>query len=126
MRSPLRILTLVVGAFFVLQGLAWLANPASAAAGLAMPLLDGLARSTQVGDFAAFFLAIGATTLVGTRPGRAQLLLVPAGILGTAAVARALAWALHGAGFASVFIGVEVVAGAFLAFASQRLGAVRS
>ncbi len=126
MRSPLRVLTLVVGAFFVLQGLGWLANPASAAAGLAMPLLDGLARSTQVGDFAAFFLAIGATTLVGTRPGHAQLLLVPAGILGAAAVARILAWALHSAGFASVFIGVEVIAGAFLTFASQRLGAVRS
>ena len=126
MRSPLRILTLLVGAFFALQGLGWLANPASAAAGLAMPLLDGLARSTQLGDFAAFFLAIGATTLLGARPGHAQLLLVPAGILGAAAAAGTLAWAAHDAGFASVFIGLEVFAGAFLAFASRRLDAKRA
>lgn len=123
MRSPLRIVAVLVGAFFALQGLNWLAQPAAAAAGLALPLLDGLARSTEIGDFAAFFLAIGAVTIVGTRPGRARLLLVPAATLGAAALSRTIAWAAHGASFAPAFVGVEVAASAFLAFASQRLDA---
>jgi hypothetical protein len=123
MRSPLRILTLLVGGFFALQGVSWLASPAGAARGLGMPLLEGLGRSTQVGDFAAFFLAIGATTLAGARPGRARLLLVPAGILLAAAVSRTLAWAAHGAAFAGAFIAVELACAAVLAIASQRLDA---
>jgi hypothetical protein len=125
MSSPVRILTLLVGAFFALQGGNWLLNPTGAAQGLGMPLLDGLGRSTQVGDFAAFFLAIGATTLLGARPGHAKLLRVPAGMLGAAAVARCVAFAAHGAGFAAVFIAVEVAAAGFLAFASTRQSAAR-
>ncbi len=123
MRSPLRIVTMLLGAFFALQGVSWIFDPARAAEGLGMPLLDGLARSTQVGDFAAFFLAIGVTTLVGSRPGRARLLLVPAGVLGGAALLRTLAWLLHGAAFAGVFIGVELVSAALLLFAARRLDA---
>lgn len=123
MRSPLRVVTMLLGAFFALQGLTWIGDPARAAEGLAMPLLDGLARSTQIGDFAAFFLTIGVTTLVGSRPGRARLLLVPAGVLGGAALVRTLAWALHDAAFAGTFIAVEVVSAALLLLAARRLDA---
>jgi hypothetical protein len=123
MRTPLRILTALVGAFFAVQGVSWLASPASAAQGLGMPLLEGLGRSTQVGDFAALFLALGATTLAGARPGRARLLLVPAATLSAAALARTLAWAVHGAGFAGAFIGVELACAAILAAASRHLDA---
>ncbi|MBM4383461.1 MAG: hypothetical protein FJ091_08835 [Deltaproteobacteria bacterium] len=123
MQTALRWLSRILGAFFLVEGVSWLANPAGAAQGLAMPLLDGLGRSTQVGDFAAFFLAIGATALAGARAGHARLLFVPAGILAAAALGRTLAWALHGADFASVFIGVEVMAAAILAFAATRLDA---
>jgi hypothetical protein len=123
MRSPLRIVTMLLGAFFAFQGLLWIFDPARAAAGLGMPLLDGLARSTQIGDLAAFFLTIGATVLVGSRPGRARLLLVPAGVLGSAALVRTLAWLMHDAAFASAFIGVELVSGALLLLAAHRLDA---
>jgi len=123
MGSPLRTVISLLGVFFALQGVAWIAAPARAAAGLGMPLLEGLARSTQVGDFAAFFLSIGATMMAGARPGRARLLLVPAGMLGTAAGMRMLAWALHGAAFAGTFIAIEVAAGALVAAASTRLDA---
>ena len=125
MRSPLRIVTTVVGVFFALQGLLWIVDPARAAAGLGMPLLDGLARSTQIGDLASFFLTGGVTILVGARPGRARLLLVPAGMLGAAAVVRTLAWALHGAEFAAAFIATEVVVAALLFVAVRRLDTVR-
>jgi hypothetical protein len=86
-----------------------------------MPLLDGLARSTQVGDLSAFFLVAGGTMLIGSRPGRARLLYVPAGLVGGAAVTRTLAWALHGAAFATLFITVEVVVGAILLKAASAL-----
>lgn len=123
MRSPLRIATTLLGAFFVLQGLSWLVDPARTAAGLGMPLLDGLARSTQVGDLCIFFLVAGATMLIGSRPGRARLLYVPAALIGGAAVTRTLAWALQGAAFAGFFISVEVVVGLLLLRAAVLLDA---
>lgn len=123
MNSVLRIVTLLLGAVFTLQGITWLVAPDRAAAGLGMPVLDGLARSTQFGDFAAFFLTLGVSILVGVRPGRARALYFPAGLLASAALCRALAWAVHGAAFAGTFIAVEVVASlVLLAAARQREG----
>ena len=116
----MRNLPLLLGAGFLLQGIAWIVVPARAAESLGMPLLDGLGRSTQIGDFAAFFLTAGATMLAGSRAGHARLLLVPAGMLAAAAVVRTLAWLVHGAAFAPAFIPVEVVAAALLAVASRR------
>ena len=112
--TTMRILTTLLGAGFVLQGLAWIVAPGRAAERLGMPLLDGLGRSTQVGDFAAFFLTAGVTMLAGSRPGRARLFFVPAGMLACAAVVRTLAWLVHGAAFAPAFIPVEVVVAALL------------
>ena len=37
------------------MGLRWLVDPSGAAAGIGMPVLDGLARSSQIGDLGAFF-----------------------------------------------------------------------
>jgi hypothetical protein len=73
-----------------------------------MPLLDGIGRSTQIGDFASFFLVGGSTMVLGARPGHAALLFVPAGMLACAALVRTIAWMVHGAAFAGAFIGVEV------------------
>ena len=109
-----RILTTILGAGFVLQGLGWIVAPARVAGSLGMPLLDGLGRSTQIGDFAAFFLTAGVTMIAGSRPGRARLLFVPAGMLACAAVVRTLAWLVHGAPFAFTFVFVEVLAAALL------------
>jgi hypothetical protein len=116
----MRLLVVLLGAGFLLQGLVWIVAPGRAAESLGMPLLDGLGRSTQIGDFAAFFLTAGATMLVGSRPGRARLLLVPAGMFAAAAIVRMLAWLVHGAAFADAFIPVEVVAAVLLAIAARR------
>ena len=85
MSLALRIFTILIGAGSTLQGIGWLVVPDRAAAGLGMPVLDGLARSTQFGDFAAFFLTLGLSILAGTRPGHARRLYFPAGLLGSAA-----------------------------------------
>lgn len=121
MGSRLPLVILLLGAFFALQGLRWLVDPAAAAAGLGMPLLDGLARSTQIGDLSTFFLVAGGTMMLGSRPGRARLLYVPAALIGGAAVTRTLAWALQGADFAWLFITIELVVGATLLAGAQRL-----
>jgi hypothetical protein len=119
MRAALRIATVVMGAGFALQGIGWLVAPDRAAASLGMPVLDGLARSTQFGDFAAFFLTLGLTILAGSRPGQARVLYFPAALLGSAALCRTVAWAVHGAAFATTFIGVEIVASLFLLAAAR-------
>src|SRR6266404_7006349 len=110
MRLALRIATFAVGVGLALQGIGWLVAPERAAAALGMPVLDGLARSTQFGDFAAFFLTLGLSILAGTRPGHARVLYFPAALLATAAFGRVVAWAVHGAAFATTFIVVEMFA----------------
>lgn len=110
----LRGAALLLGGIFTLQGAAWLIAPELAAAELGMPLLDGIARSTQVGDFAMFFLASGVAILLGTRPGRGHLLYFPGILIGGAAFTRTLAWAIHGADFALKFIVIELATGAIL------------
>ncbi len=124
MHARLRLIITVLGAVFLFQGLAWLVDPGRVAAGLGMPLLDGLARSTQVGDLASFFLVAGATMLLGSRPGRSALLYVPAALVGGAAVTRTLAWWFQGAAFAALFITVEVAVGATLVAGARRLDEV--
>ena len=119
----LRIAVAVLGGFFTLQGIGWLLLPARAAEGLGMPLLDGLGRSTQIGDFAAFFLVGGIAMLLGSRPGRARWLRFPAALIGGAAVTRSLAWLLHGADFAALFITVEIGTFVLLWYAAGRLDA---
>jgi hypothetical protein len=121
MHARLRLAIVVLGAFFTLQGIAWLVDPARVAASLGMPLLDGLARSTQVGDLASFFLVAGVTMLLGSRDGRSQLLYVPAALIGGAAVTRSLAWLWQGADFAAFFIAVEIVVAITLIAGARRL-----
>ena len=121
MRSTLRIVTIVMGVGFTLQGIAWLVAPERAAASLGMPVLDGLARSTQFGDFAAFFLTLGLSILAGIRPGHARWLYFPAALLGSAALCRTVAWAVHGAAFATTFILVEIVGSLLLLAAARRV-----
>jgi hypothetical protein len=104
-----RILAGLVALVMGVSALNWVADPASAAQGLGMPLLDGIGRSTQVGDFTAFFSAVTIFCVLGVVTQRAHWLHSAATILGLAALARTLAWALHGAEFATVFIVMEMV-----------------
>ena len=120
----LRTIVTLLGAGFALQGVGWLVTPGQMAAGLGMAVLDGLGRSTQFGDFAAFFLTAGLTMLAGSRPGRGRPLYVPAGMLGSAAVGRTIAWAFHGAAFAPTFIAVEMATCVLLLVVARRDTAV--
>lgn len=104
-----RILAGLVGLLMGVTALGWLTDPASAAQGLGMPLLEGIGRSTQIGDFSAFFIGITIFCVLGIVKQQSPWIISAAIILGLAAIMRTLAWAVHGAAFATVPITVEVV-----------------
>lgn len=109
-----RILAGIVALLMGVTALGWLIDPAGAAQGLGMPLLEGLGRSTQVGDFTAFFLAITTFCALGIITRQTQWLYSAAMLLGFAAVMRTYAWATHGAEFAAALIATEVIMTALL------------
>ena len=115
-----RILTGLVGLLMAVITLGWLADPSSAAANLGMPLLDGLGRSTQIGDFTAFFAAIAGFSLYAAWKENAHWARAAATVLLLAALFRTTSWLMHNAVFATQQIVAEVVMGAVLLFAASR------
>lgn len=118
-----RILPGLLGAFFLLQGSMWLIDPGGAAEGLGMPLLEGAARSTQIGDLSGFFLCLGGFALFGAIRLRPDFVRAAGCLVGLVAVTRTIAWAAHGAEFTTQFIVIEVVCGALLGLSASRLEA---
>ncbi len=121
-----KIIAQLLALFFLVQGLNWILDPSGAAAGLGMPLLDGIGRSTQIGDFAAFFFALGTMVAMGTYAGQAHWLYGGTLLLGSAAIMRTLAAIFHGADFAVVLISFELVCAVFLFVAAGKLQVVPS
>ena len=117
-----RVIAGVIAAVMGLTAAGWLLDPATAAQGLGMNYLDGIGRSSQVGDMTAFFTFIvvmcvmGAITQTGHYLRSAGLLLI------LAAVFRTSAWAFHGAELASTFIVFEIVMAALLFFSGAKIG----
>ena len=105
--TGVRVVAAIPGLLMLVSGIGWITGPASAAEGLGMPLLDGIGRSTQIGDFASFFLGIGAMVLIGVWTLRTEWLLAAAVLLGGAAVMRTVAFVAHDAPFATTFVAVR-------------------
>lgn len=125
MNKVLSVIVALLGVLFLLIGLRWLIDPAAAGASLGMPLLDGTGRSTQIGDFTAFFLTLGTLILVALFTSQRLWYYPACMLLGIAAVGRVLAWAVHDAAFAVDMIAAEIVITGFLLFAARRLGVNR-
>jgi len=123
MNRILRVLVALPGIFFVVMGLRWLVDPAGAAGDMDMELLDGIGRSTQIGDLATFFLALGMMILVGLITSQRRWFHVPALMLLGAAIFRVLAWLLHDAALAGQLIALELVVACLLLVAASRLTA---
>ena len=109
MNKVLRILTALPALMFLATSVRWLVDPEGAAATIGMPLLDGLARSSQIGDLGAFFLAAGSMLLLGVITLQRAWFYGAALLFGGAAVFRVLAWAAQDAALATPMIVVEVV-----------------
>ena len=120
MNKVLRVIVALPAILFLVIGLRWLVAPAGVAGEFGMPLLDGLGRSTQIGDLAAFFIGVGAMILLGLLTGHKTWFLAPAMLLALTAVFRVLAWALHDASFAAAQIAVEVVVAGLLVYAAAQ------
>jgi hypothetical protein len=90
-------------------GLRWVLDPAGAAEGLGMTLLEGAGRASQMGDGGAFFLGAGVMTAVGLWRRIPPLLVAAGGLIGAVAPIRLWAWAVHDAALTPAPIVVEVV-----------------
>ena len=109
MKLALKIVVLLPALLFLVMGLRWLADPSGIAPEFGFALADGLGRSSQIGDFASFFLTLAVCILLGVGTGRKLWFYPPAMLLLLAATGRVLAWAMHDAPFAGGMIAVEVV-----------------
>ena len=106
---------------FLVTGLRFAVAPAAAAKGLAMPLLDGAGRSSQIGDVGALFGGMGFMILTALVTRERTWFVAPAILLFLVAVLRVLAWLFHGAALVMPMIVPEIVIGALLLFASTKL-----
>ncbi len=121
MKTLLRVLVMLPAVLFVVMGLRWITDPTGAATALGMTLLDGVGRSSQIGDVGALFLAMGIMMLLALITARRSWFYAPALMLFLVALLRLLAWLLHDAALALDMIIVEVVVAGILLFASSRL-----
>ena len=120
MDKLIRFLPLLPGALMLVNGIGFIAQPEQAASSLGMPYLEGMGRSTQVGDFAAFFVSCAAMCGLGVWKRRATWLYGAAMLLGSAAVFRTVSTVLHDAPFATQFIVFEGVFAALLIWCAGR------
>lgn len=121
MKILLRVLVTLPAILFILMGLRWAVDPTGAATGLGMTLLDGVGRSSQIGDVGALFLSMGMMMLLALITARRNWFYAPALMLTLVAVFRLLAWLVHDAALAMDMIVVEVLVASVLLFAASRL-----
>ena len=122
----LRLVTFLPGILFVSMGVGWVIDPASAAASVGMPLVEGVGRSTQIGDLGAFFLTMGLLILVGVTTLKRFWFYPPMMLLGLAATFRIIAWRVHDAALAGSMIAVEIIVTTLLYVSTIRLCEKRS
>ena len=87
-----------------------------------MPYLDGIGRSTQVGDFSAFFVFLVIMCVTGAITENGHYLRSASLLLLLAAIFRTSAWALYEAELATTFIVAELVMAGLLFFSASRIG----
>lgn len=116
-----RILAGLVGLVLASTGVTWIIDPTAAALSLGMPLLDGIGRSTQIGDMSSFFVGGTILCFVGAIRQQGHWLQATALLLTLTAIFRTLAWAVHGAEFTTTFIVAEVVMAAILLFSAMQM-----
>lgn len=109
MRKALKVLILIPSLLMVVSGIRWLVDPSGAADALGMTLLDGVGRSSQIGDGAGYFLTLGFCMLMALISEERSWFYPPIMLLMLTVVGRLLAWLLHDAALTVDFIAVEVI-----------------
>jgi hypothetical protein len=121
LKKGLRIFLALPAIGFVVTGLRFAVAPADAVKGLAMPLLDGAARSSQIGDVGALFMGMGLMILAALTTLNREWFIAPAILLALVAVFRILAFLLHDPALLMNMIVAEVVIASLLVLASKKL-----
>ena len=121
MKKVLTVIVALPAILFVVTGLRWLVDPASAAGQFGMPLLDGVGRSSQIGDMAGFFLTLGILILIALITAKRSWYYPAIILLAITAFGRVVAWLVHDAALAMDLIAPEVIIACLLLFASSRL-----
>ena len=121
LQKALRIFLLLPAIGFVVAGLRIAVAPEGAVQRLAMPLLDGAARSSQIGDVGAFCMGMGLMMITALRTRKREWFIAPAILLASAAVFRTLAFLFHDAPLLMNMIAVEVVIASSLVLAANKL-----
>ena len=121
MHITLKIALAIPAILFAFIGANWLLDPATAAQSLGMPLLEGAGLSTQIGDLASFFIAVSSFMLLGLFSQNKPWFYRAAILLFGNAVFRTVAWGVHGASFETASIAIEVIVGALLLFAANKV-----
>ncbi len=97
MRVILTALVFLFGLFDLFMGFNFLFNPQATAPDFGLSPIGVQGLSTMRADFAAFFGVIAACMMIGAWRRNADLLLVPAALMGTAIAVRGISLALDGA-----------------------------
>ena len=109
-----RILSGLIGVLMLLNCLWWILDPATAAEGLAMPLLVGLESNSQIGDFTSFFFTAGLFACIGAYKAEHAWLYPTISLIGSAAPFRFYAVIAHGSEPLVSTIVFEIVISAIL------------
>jgi hypothetical protein len=107
--------------FFLLTGYRWLVSPEDAASTLMMPLLKGVALSSQMGDIGGMFLAMGLLTTGAVVYRKGDWLMSVSIILACIAIFRLLSYTLHGAALVRQMVVFEIVLSIWFGLASRKL-----
>ena len=121
MKLLFRVLVTLPAILFIVTGLRWAIDPSGAATALGMTLLDGIGRSSQIGDVGAMFLFMGTMMLIALITAKRTWFYAPALLLSLIAVYRLLAWLVHDAALAMGMIVVELVVAVILLIAASKL-----
>jgi len=121
MKKLLLVFPAVPAAILIFMGVRWLANPYAAAQAQFMPLLEGMALSSQIADIGAVFFCMGCMILLGLITQNKTWIHATIFILITIAIMRIIAWLFHDAALAIPMIVVELVMSGMLYFAANKL-----
>ena len=114
-----RVISASIGLVLLSSAFRWILDPETAAAGLAMVLVEGpgettMGMNTQIGDFTAFFFTAGLMACIGAYRNQHIWLYTTLSLLGSAAIFRIYAGLVHGADFLIKAITIEVIVSLFL------------
>ena len=114
-----RLISGSIGLVLLSSAFRWILDPETAAAGLAMALVEGpgnttMGMNTQIGDFTAFFFTAGLMAGIGAYRNQHIWLYTTLSLLSSAAIFRIYAGLVHGADLLIKAIAIEIVFSLFL------------